>query len=791
MSERLRLRSFLIAAVLLLAAAGWLCRHGMPVSTSLTALIPALHQDPQANHAQQAMTATLSHQVLALVGASDEATAVQAATQLATQWQDSGLFSKVDVTESVDLDAVRRQLLAQGLAMTDPAQQDILVEHPALFVQQRLQTIMSPLSAGGLIPLGQDWLGFANNAATRLVPPGPMHLDLASDTLQAQDGATTWVLMLADTRQDAFGTGPGRGLNQLIQASQQTAHQHHAQLLVTGGPLYGAIAQAQAVHESLLIGGGGVLGIILVLLLPMRRARVLFSFIPLMLGIVCGFVACVWVFGTMHILTLAVGISLIGIAANFPLHWLSQAFGPGTWQAWPAIRRVDRTLLISLLVTVIGYAALALTPFPALTQIAVFSTAGLLGAYASTVTLLPWLMRRMQPAPWGACRTLASWILACYPSAGARRTRTTLIVLALLGIASGIHLLRLQDDIRLWVANAPSLQKQAQSIARITHYLPASQFFLVQGPSPDSVLQREQGLLGALDAQIRAGHLDGDTALAQILAPVTAQQRMQAALPARVATDPAWQPFLAAGLTAERLQADIDRWKSLPTVGIDDFLAGPAGLRWRGLWLGRQPDGQYAGLVSLFGMHDADAVAAAAHAQPGVRWIDPVGLINHVFVQTRIQTVYLKLASYVLAAVVLCVAFGWRTSWRITLCAATATLSAITILAVLHIPLTLFGIFGLLLASAIGIDYAIFLYRNHAGYEASYIGVVLSALTTLLTFGLLACSKTPILANFGLAVTLGVTFNVLWAPVFLHRGAVRDAARLAPVPSLPTPDQTH
>ena len=40
----------------------------------------------------------------------------------------------------------------------------------------------------------------------------------------------------------------------------------------------------------------------------------------------------------------------------------------------------------------------------------------------------------------------------------------------------------------------------------------------------------------------------------------------------------------------------------------------------------------------------------------------------------------------------------------------------------------------------------------------------LGALTTLLSFGLLAVSRTPAIANFGLAVALGVGFSLLWAP---------------------------
>jgi predicted exporter len=56
------------------------------------------------------------------------------------------------------------------------------------------------------------------------------------------------------------------------------------------------------------------------------------------------------------------------------------------------------------------------------------------------------------------------------------------------------------------------------------------------------------------------------------------------------------------------------------------------------------------------------------------------------------------------------------------------------------------------------------MYERVAGAAASLVGIVLGALTTFLSFGLLAVSSTPAIANFGMAVALGVGFSLLWAP---------------------------
>jgi predicted exporter len=83
---------------------------------------------------------------------------------------------------------------------------------------------------------------------------------------------------------------------------------------------------------------------------------------------------------------------------------------------------------------------------------------------------------------------------------------------------------------------------------------------------------------------------------------------------------------------------------------------------------------------------------------------------------------------------------------------------------------------ALLLILGVGINYAIFLFegaRAATGPEsvtresAAMVGVVLSAATTLLSFGLLGLSSMPALAGFGITLALGIGIAVLLAPAVL------------------------
>ena len=68
------------------------------------------------------------------------------------------------------------------------------------------------------------------------------------------------------------------------------------------------------------------------------------------------------------------------------------------------------------------------------------------------------------------------------------------------------------------------------------------------------------------------------------------------------------------------------------------------------------------------------------------------------------------------------------------------------------------------LLTAIGADYAILMRERIGGSATSLLGTLLSALTTWLSFGLLAVSSTPAVSNFGLTISIGLAFSFLLAP---------------------------
>lgn len=759
-SERLLPRLFLLLLLAVLALAGWQWRDGAPLSANLMELVPGTAPDALELRAEQRMQEPLNREMLVLVGHQDRQQAVAMAQQLGEQWQASGLFEKVQWTLQADLPALRAQLLQGRLAMLSAQDRQQLIEHPDAFIQQRVQALFDPFTGFSLVPSQDDWLGLTGRIQNSQPQHGSVQLDIGSGALVADADGKSWVLLRARTTGNAFDMNLPLQVADLLKHSREQAARSDVQLLAASGLLYAANGQQQATREITWVGGGATLGILLLLLLAFRRWRVLLAFVPVLVGMLFGAVACVALFGRMHVMTLVLGSSLIGVAVDYPLHYLSKSWSLRPWHSWPALRLTLPGLTLSLVTSCIGYLALAWTPFPALTQIAVFSAAGLLGAYLSAVCLLPALLKGadLRPAHWPL--RVSEYLLDRREALlGIARTPVLLALLVAFCVG-GLLQLESKNDIRQWIGAPQQLTDEAQTIARITGYQPTSQFFLVRAANQPQLLERQTALSERLEQLVNLDKLNGYLSLNQLVSPPAEQQRTREAL-ARLPQF--WQPLLAVGVPLQALKAELATLQALPTEDIDRALTGPLAEPYRTLWLGSTDDG-VAAMVSLQGLNDSALLRVQVLDLPGVELVDRLGDLNKVFAQTQISAAELKLASCVLIVLVLMLPFGLGGALRIVALPLLAAVCSLASLGWLGQPLTLFSLFGLLLVTAISVDYAILMREQVGGAAVSLLGTLLAALTTWLSFGLLAVSSTPAVSNFGLSVSLGLAFSFLLAP---------------------------
>lgn len=759
--ERLLPRAFLLALLALLALAAWQWRNGPPVAADMLALLPQGAGSTQRQDAERRMQEPLNREVLLLVGHHEATQAIALARRIGEDWQHRPDFERVQWDLDLDLPDLRRQLLDNRLALLAPADRRLLLERPETFVQQRAEQLFDPFAGTTLVATENDWLGLAARAQRTLAPAGKVHVDLGSGALLVTDQGITWALLRARTRAGAFEMQAPPRVAGLVADARQLAEGEGGQLLAASGLLHAAAGQAKATREIALIGGSASLGTLLLLLLAFHRARTLLSLLPVAAALLAGCSACVLLFDEINALTLVLGASLTGVAADYPLHYLSKSWSGKPWRSWQAVRSTLPGLSLSLATNLVGYLALAFTPFPALTQVAVFSAAGLLAAYLCAVCLLPALLNGMELRPPHAPLRFAEGLLALRARLLARTGGLPWLLALLLFCAAGLWQLQSQNDLRQWLGSDSQLLDEAREVARLTGLQPTSQFFLVQGADEDELLQRQQALAARLDQAIAAGQLQGYRALSQLTLPAAERQALRTAL---LTLPEHWQALLALGIPAAALEQELQQLLATPPASLEQTLASPIGEAWRPLWLGADADGQLGGIVSLQGLSSPDLLNRAAAGLDGVQAVDRIGELNRLFADTQLSAAQLKLLSCVVILLLLCLPFGLAGALRVVALPLLAALAALACLGWLGQPLTLFSLFGLLLITAIGVDYAILMREAVGGSAASLLGTLLSGLTSWLSFGLLLLSKTPAIANFGLAISLGLFFCFLLAP---------------------------
>jgi predicted exporter len=750
---------FFLALLGLVALTAWQWRNGPPVSANLLQLLPSGAPGELEQLAEKRVQEPLNRDLMLLVWHQNEDTAVALAEQVSDSLRASGLFSQIRRSMQADLPAVRQQLLDHRLALLGRATREALAASPEDFIQQRLQRLFSPFNSTSLVPVEEDWFGLADLAQRQLPQPGQIHPRLDGVLVAEHDGQR-WAVIHAQTHGDAFDDELPLLVDDEVRAARRVVESQEGELLAAGGVLHAAYGQRQAREEASLIGSVSLLATLALLHLLFRTPRVLLVALPVLVGALSGAAACVALFGQIHVLTLVLGASLVGVSIDFPLHYLSKSWTLQPWQAYRALRLTLPGLALALATNVIGYLAMAFTPFPALSQVAVFSAAGLLGAFACATCLLPALLNAPLQ-PWAVPLGWAERGLKLRRALLGRVSSGWLLAGFVVFCAAGISQVSFKDDLRQWASRAPQLQQQAERIGQITGFEPTSQYFLVRARTPDQLLTRQEELGTRLDDLVAEQKLHGYLALSQLVAPADAQESLHLALPRLLDYS---QPLLALGVTAEALEKELADLQARSVTSLDQVLAGPLAEPWRPLWLGAQSDGTVAGLVSLQGLRDSPALHGLAEGIGGVSLIDRPAELNSLFAETQRQAALLKLLAAVVILALLCLPFGWRGALRCLAVPLLAALGSLACLGWLGQPLTLFGLFGLLLVTAIGVDYAILMRERIGGAAVSLVGTLLAAVTTWLSFGLLALSSTPAVSNFGLAVGIGLVFAFLLAP---------------------------
>ena len=159
---------------------------------------------------------------------------------------------------------------------------------------------------------------------------------------------------------------------------------------------------------------------------------------------------------------------------------------------------------------------------------------------------------------------------------------------------------------------------------------------------------------------------------------------------------------------------------------------------------------------------DAQKIAVGL---PNVYAVNKVKNINHAL--TKISHVSLKLVgvAYAVVFLILVIVYKFKDAVRIIRAPVLASLFAASVFGYTGIDFNFFAIVGVILTLGLGIDYALFFKEGGRSNLTTALAIMLSAMTTIISFGGLVCSVFVPVHTFGLAVLLGISCCFLLSPL--------------------------
>ncbi len=585
---------------------------------------------------------------------------------------------------------------------------------------------------------------------------------LAADNgvLSVRDGNETYVMVSADLAGDAYAlqyeTRFGDFLSKTLGALR--AHAPGLNILRTGAVFYAHEGADESMNETSIIGFVSMAATLALIFVVFHGLRpIVLGFIAISAGVLCAFIGTLLVFGQIHTIALLFGVSLIAISVDYSLQYFCEYFDSGAPDPAARLKRVLPGVAVGISTTLIGYCTLLLAPFPGLQQVAVFSLIGL-GASCLTVVLwYPVLDTKRPPRADNTFVSLAARHWALWEDPALHATRVGIVVLCAVLAIAGSFRLRTDDDVRHLQSLDTDLKQQQAEVERLTGSSPRAQFLLVRGANEQALLKTEERVASRLNhAQDILG---GYTAMAQFAPSIARQAENRKLVRQRLIA-----PYLAGYLAQIGYQGQVDytppggfltpavlpRTGALSLLSILDVSSSP----------------HPAHIVLLQNVTDASQLEKRVADIPGVRFVNLTDDWSRLFGDYRRYAIGLLALSALLMYPLLGWRYGWFGGLRVMAPSLVAVALAPPIAALAGVAFTFFNAMALVLVLSIGVDYSVFC-RETSGERkpVTMLAIALAALSTILSFGMLAFSRVFAVHAFGATMLIGIALAFLFAPM--------------------------
>ncbi|MBO1256752.1 MMPL family transporter [Alteromonas sp. 5E99-2] len=724
-------------------------RH-IQIDTNLNALNPNKVANQDLGFAINTLTDDINHRFIVVVSGSDEASVSIASGQM--QAKLDSIQGLLVLTNETSQNAYLSSIAPYRFNFLTHSQQQKLSaankstaskEELATEAQRKLYQLGDGIR---VIPFEQDPLGWFSDFLLSQV-----------EGLEPESTGTShfesFTVLITDYPENMASQ------NALYQAIKDIEHDviHTNDVNVLhSGIFFFAVDSAQSAKGDIQrIAIGSIAGILFLMLLVFRSLLpLLLSLSSIAIGVGFGVLTSTLVFGSIHVLTIVFGASLIGIVVDYSLHYFYHFLSE---KKQHNDKKLLRAMILSVITSLVGYGALGLSNLLILKKIALFSCSGLLLAWLSVMIFGPLIAKR----PIVARQTTLMFIINCVQKVFASRPKYLASAGMVIGIASALFIvfgsIKTNDDPRQFFHVSQSLIAQEKEVSAVTQVFEPGRYLVVEGTNSDDIYTT----LSLFYSQL-GSHRQNLTSVLDWLPSKTTQEqnyKLQSALYNDGGIVDLF--FQKLGMTesySNDIKADYLNAKHHHldfTTLRNTVPALPP------LWIEKN-DSVYS-FVLIKKNSDLEKIALISQQIDNISYINSLGEAISALKDQRIKATKLLAVAYLLIAIMLF--FYYRQLSSITLLLIPLVASLVTIASVAFIgqSVTVFHVMALFLVLGLGMDYIIFAKEMTDTHAVTQQAILLSAVTSLLSFGLLAFSSMPIVNAFGSTILIGNSINFIAA----------------------------
>ncbi len=617
-------------------------------------------------------------------------------------------------------------------------------------------------SAVRLLPFDEDPLGYFNDYIFSLL--SNLSNTQSHNEAQETDGYESTTVSVS-IKQTSLDLKTQTHLFNKIKAIEEELEQEFSvDILHSGLFFFAAEAAISSKADVELISMGSTICIIFLLLFVFRSIwPLLLPMFSVTLGVAFATALTYSFYQSLHILTIVFGASLIGIVIDYSLHFFYHHIQHDKHKKNHAHTHLYKALLLSLLTSIIGYSALGLSDLAALRKIALFSGCGLFMAWLTVIVLGQYMLRSNIKTE----NIFLPKLLACIHLLVPKSKNTivicfTVLLLTLVGMfyLKGFNT---SDDPRLFYRVSKALISEEKTIQTALKQYEPGRFFIIQGQNQDQVRRSVDTL------KYNVHKTSPNAQLHNILdaTPSTEAQAYNYSIQNKIYK--ADDGVIA--LLYKQLGIPTDRAENLQNNYLQSASRELKPLTLTQAIEGLIPtwfenDNSMSTIVLISQGSDTTSFPEVAESLQNVSYINSIDQASDVLKQQRISAANILLLAFILIGILLLLYYRTLSSLLTLLVPASAIIVTLLYLLFSQDSVTLFHIMALFLVLGLGMDYVIFSKEMTAQRETTQKAILLSALTTSVSFGFLSISSIPIAQSFGLTILIGNTANLFGALIY-------------------------